>query len=329
MPTYSLTTLGCKVNQYESSALTATLRARGFRPAGEGDRVDLVVVNTCCVTVTAMRKSRQALRKALRSAPGAAVFVAGCYNDYDTRKITQLLASMEVPPERQVLAGHHGDVATRLEHLLKLFSATFSSSAPTNSGPSDSWTDEGRYDQDIKAARASGHPVQPYSNNLKARRQQAVLKNAPGANSLGPIDRFDGHQRAFVKVQDGCGAFCTYCIVAYNRPNVFSRELPQVVQECRTLVAAGHKEIVLCGVFLGAYGRATAIRRKWDDRPSLLPELLRQIAAIDGLWRVRLSSLEPGDVTDELLSVYRDTPTVAPRVCTYRCNPDRGGSSRR
>ena len=81
---YSITTLGCKVNQYESGALAATLRAAGLQPAPGGQQADLVVVNTCCVTRTAMRKSRQAIRRAIRASPGAAVLVVGCYADYNT-----------------------------------------------------------------------------------------------------------------------------------------------------------------------------------------------------------------------------------------------------
>ena len=149
-------------------------------------------------------------------------------------------------------------------------------------------------------------------DSIRTRRTAAVKANVPGTARLGSIDRFAAHQRAFVKVQDGCDAFCTYCIVAYTRPRVWSREPGEILRECRRLVEAGHKEIVLCGVFLGAFGRATAVRRRWDDAPSALPELLKQVAGLDGLWRVRLSSLEPGDVSDELLAAVRDLPRVAP-----------------
>jgi threonylcarbamoyladenosine tRNA methylthiotransferase MtaB len=100
--------------------------------------------------------------------------------------------------------------------------------------------------------------------------------------------------------------------VPYTRPVVWSRSIEQIEDECRELVRAGHKEIVLTGVFLGAFGRETAVRRRWGDAPAALPTLIEHIAAIEGLWRVRLSSLEPGDVTDELLTVCRLAPNVAP-----------------
>ncbi|MFW6066511.1 MAG: radical SAM protein, partial [Planctomycetota bacterium] len=109
-------------------------------------------------------------------------------------------------------------------------------------------------------------------------------------------------------------AFCSHCIVPYCRRTVTYRPVDDVVDECRRLRDAGHPEVVLCGVFLGAYGRETAVRRRWTDTTSPLTELLAHVADIDGLWRVRLSSLEPGDLTEDLLSVIREKPKVAPHL---------------
>jgi len=134
-----------------------------------------------------------------------------------------------------------------------------------------------------------------------------------GAAGLEAIERFGGHQRAFVKVQDGCDAFCSYCIVPHVRSRVWSRPIEAIVAEAGGLVAAGHREIVLCGVHLGAFGRDTTVGRKWAG-PGPLPELVRRVAETDGLWRLRLSSLHPGDVTAELLDVLVDRPTVAPHL---------------
>ncbi|MCK4625439.1 MAG: MiaB/RimO family radical SAM methylthiotransferase, partial [Phycisphaerae bacterium] len=146
---------------------------------------------------------------------------------------------------------------------------------------------------------------------------------ATGTSGLPPIETFTNHQRAFVKVQDGCDAFCTYCVIPQLRSCVWSRPMDEILDEIATLVANGHREIVLCGVFLGAYDQPTTIRRKWTER-SALPELLQRATQTSGLWRVRLSSLEPGDVTDELLKVFRDFPTVAPHLHL----PMQSGSSR-
>lgn len=282
MPRFCIATLGCKINQYEGHALAATLRQAGAAPAQPGERPDLLVIHTCCITAPAMRKSRQAIRRAVRRAPGAAVLVAGCYADYDPHALWRLLSELRVPPERAVVAGHHGDLAGAVRQALNMI---------------------GR----------PGPPAGPPSGDIKARRDRAVKANAPGSRHLACVDGFGGRQRAFVKVQDGCDARCAYCVVPLTRPVVWSRPPDAIEAQCRRLVAAGHREIVLCGVCLGAFGRATCRDRR--DRPgAALPALLSRIARIDGLWRVRLSSLSPTDVTDELLAVFHRTPTVAPHL---------------
>lgn len=158
---------------------------------------------------------------------------------------------------------------------------------------------------------ASPAPVLACDYDSIQPRPASNVKHNLGAAGLPEIEHFAGHQRAFVKVQDGCDAGCTYCVVPQVRARVWSRPSGEVLHEVETLVANGHKEIVLCGVFLGAYGRATTVRSRWDA-PSALPDLLRRVAGTAGLWRVRLSSLEVGDVTDELLDVFGDCPAVAP-----------------
>jgi threonylcarbamoyladenosine tRNA methylthiotransferase MtaB len=115
------------------------------------------------------------------------------------------------------------------------------------------------------------------------------------------ITSFAGHQRAFLKVQDGCDAFCSYCIIPRLRPWPRSKPIKVAVAEARDLVRAGHKEIVVTGVFLGAYGRETAVRRRWARQGSPLAALVDALARVEGLRRLRLSSLEPGDVDEALL----------------------------
>ncbi len=302
---FAITTLGCKVNQYEGAAISAMLRRRGFVEASAGQQADLIVLNTCCVTTAAMRKSRQALRRAVRSSPAAFVAVVGCYSNYDGRRIRKLLESLQIPPEKTLIAGHHDDLIGHFARLPGLAEPHLKAAQST---------DAKGYDEYMSAGGVDCRPDASVPDTIKPRRSAAVKLKRPGTSGLGSVDEFPGHQRAFVKVQEGCDAFCAYCIVSYTRPVVRSRSIDEIERECRDLVAAGHREIVLCGVFLGAFGRDTAIRRKWDGRPALLPKLVRRIAAIEGLWRVRLSSLEPGDLTGQLLAVYRDTPNVAPHL---------------
>ena len=291
MTRFSITTLGCKVNQYDSAALAAKLCRAGLLPAEADSHPGLVVINTCCVTATAMRKSRQTIRRKLRGNTNAVVLVTGCYSDYDTEAIDQILTSLGIPKHRVHVAGHHGDLAETIRKVVANLQAN---------GPK------------VRQPTESTHSPSSTRDSIKARRNIAVKRKADGMRQIGAIKVFPGHQRAFVKVQDGCDAFCSYCIVPYTRPVVWSKTIEQVRAECLDLVDSGHKEIVLAGVFLGAFGRDTALRRRWDDARSSLPALLSEIAGIEGLWRVRLSSLEPGDLSDELLEVYRSNEKVAP-----------------
>ncbi len=302
MQRFTLITLGCKVNQYDGNAVSLVLRRAGWTPAEPQQQADLAIINTCCVTSTAMAKSRQAIRRAVRKSPNAAIIVLGCYSDYDAAKVLHLLESSGIPSGRALVAGHRDNLPRKLEQ--------FVSRLATASRPVGESNSSGNDNSDVYCPASTTMPI---AASIRASGGPPVKGIVATGTGLSEIDRFEGHQRAFVKVQDGCDAFCSYCIVPYLRRRVWSRSAEQIEQECRTLVAAGHKEIVLSGVFLGAFGRDTTIRRRWDaDRPDQLPSLVRRIGRIDGLWRLRLSSLEPADVSDELLGVCAELPTFAP-----------------
>jgi len=293
---FATITLGCKVNQYDGAALGATLEQQGWRRHRRG-QPDLVIVNTCCVTVAAMAKSRQAIRRCAHRWPAAHMLVVGCYSDYDPRRLRQVLDTEGVAPNRAPIAGHHDDLRVHLEQVMQRLDEPSAGQAEIP-----------------PRAVAAGTTTELPAVALKARRLAALAARSAGTSRLEPLARFPGHQRAFVKVQDGCDAFCTFCVVPYTRCVVRSRPTGQILDECRRLVAYGHREIVLCGVFLGAFGRSTAIRRRWATGPAPLVELVRQVSRIPGLWRVRLSSLEPADVTDEFLDACRALPAFAPHL---------------
>jgi len=129
------------------------------------------------------------------------------------------------------------------------------------------------------------------------------------------ISRFAGHTRAWVKIQDGCDQFCTYCIVPHARPKLTSRPAGEVVDEVRRLCASGHREVVLSGIHLGRYGEDLGL-------PGALPELVERLAGLGQLGRVRLSSIEAPEVTGALLDVmaaHRD------RVCPHLHLPLQSG----
>jgi threonylcarbamoyladenosine tRNA methylthiotransferase MtaB len=118
-----------------------------------------------------------------------------------------------------------------------------------------------------------------------------------------------------LKVQDGCDAYCTYCIIPKIRKNVCNKDVKSVLTEAKNLVEAGHREIILTGIFLGAYGQTTARRKKWDPaKQDMLAELVNAVANVEGLKRLRLSSLEPLDVTDRLLEVMTNHTNIMPHL---------------
>ncbi len=289
---FDITTLGCKVNQYDTQAMAAALEAAGCVSVGPGEPADLLVVNTCCITTTAMAKSRNSLSRAVRKRPEAAVIIAGCYCDYDRERLQKTLDDLGVPINRRMLTGHHHDVAGDIQTFVRFLSQA-----------------------DLAEKSLDNQPALPCKpDTIKARRLTAVKGNVASTKNLPQIRKFSDRQRAFVKVQDGCDAFCSYCVVPYTRPRVWSRPQEEILDECRVLVDSGHREIVLCGVFIGAFGQQTTIRRKWPAQTNALAELLRRVCDIDNLWRVRLSSIEPGDVTEKLLDTLAECPKAAPHL---------------
>jgi threonylcarbamoyladenosine tRNA methylthiotransferase MtaB len=286
MKTFCIQTLGCKVNQYESEQIAALLRARGMVPVASPAEADLRVINTCSVTVQAASKSRQTVRRSVRlpmlngieRPDPSAILPAASPGESRARTIVMGCWATSEPQQARLLSGvdavvtHHQDVAAELNGLL------------------DRWS----------------HALHP-SRRTSGR---------GGTHSLPLLDqRHTGHQRAMLKVQDGCDAHCTYCIIPSLRPNLWSKPIDDVVEEARRLVASGHAEIVLTGIFLGAYGQPTALRRRQhaSDGACALAKLIRSLCTrVTGLRRLRFSSLEPGDLTTDLLRVMRDHPQVVP-----------------
>jgi threonylcarbamoyladenosine tRNA methylthiotransferase MtaB len=287
---YVLTTLGCKVNQYESQQLREVLESFGFRQAHGGEVADLAVVNTCAVTADAARANRKAIRKAARGGQ-TPIVVVGCGAAADAQQLGRLAGVAAV-------WGHDADVVAELRRLLSQRSSAL------DTGRDNGW---------IKPVDATGS-----RQGLSVTSESIVslpLKVVKSEEALdGRIESFEGHQRAFLKVQDGCDAHCTYCIIPRLRPGVKSKSIEAAVAEARGLVAAGHREIVLTGIFLGAYGRPTAIRKRFAAHRSPLAALVEALAQVDGLDRLRLSSLEPGDVDDDLLEVLAAHRNCVPHL---------------
>ena len=282
MKTFSIDTLGCKVNQYESQQVRELLERLGLSQIRTCERPDLVVINTCCVTGTASAKSRQRIRRAGKLSPGAVIIACGCLPSIRT-------AELNNPTESVRIIRHRTRLAVELAQIVQ---GKTTASCPTASHACPHSYIKPQMADEIK-----------YKKNLVAVPQLMALK------------AFKGHTRAFIKVQDGCDGCCSYCIVPKTRSVLSSRPSEMVIREARDLVAAGHKEIVLTGVFIGAYGQESVRRTNWPNgNNEKLALLLEQVSQIPGLSRIRLSSLEPADVTPRLLDTFCRCRNIMPHL---------------
>ena len=267
MKTFSINTLGCKVNQYESQQIRQLLEQLGLRQVDIAEKPELAVINTCCVTHTASAKSRQQIRKAQKLNSDAVIIVAGCLP-------TVQIGELNFPGENINTINHRDSLSATLAQITGAKTAAYS------------------------------------SQNL-----HFSPKNHINPPKLTPLSSFRGHTRAFLKIQDGCDGYCTYCIVPKTRPFVHNKPPETVLEEAQALVQAGHKEIVVTGIFLGAYGQKTVRRKSWPSRQNdKLPELLDKMAKILNLERIRLSSLEPADVTPRLLETFSKNSNIMPHL---------------
>ena len=250
-PTFSIATLGCKVNQYDSWQLARQLKGMGFRQVPFGAPADVVIINSCTVTHVAEAKSRKMLSRARRSNPKGIVIFTGC--------TAELLLRRGIKPENADI------VAGNMEKQL--------------------------------LAKRIGELV-------RERRLQPELQPLPHAQSLQdePDNGVHERVRAFLKVQEGCDKFCTFCVVPFARGQPRSKPLQQVIEEAKELVYDfGFPEIVLTGVCLTLWGREFGLT---------LADLLERLSEIEGLKRIRLSSLDPRDIDERLIRTCAELPKV-------------------
>jgi len=282
MKTFAINTLGCKVNQYESRQICELLERFGLHQTETAEKPDLVVINTCCVTLHASAKSRQYIRKSQKLNPKAIIVAAGCLPTVQIGELGNLAGNINIVADRQ--------------NLPKLLAQiTNGNNAQPNT------------------KNLQNNPADPLKTQNAAKIKLKI--NSPTQPNFTTLTSFKGHTRAFLKVQDGCDAYCTYCIIPKTRPNVHSKPLETVLKEAKQLVQSGHREIVVTGIFLGAYGQKTARRKNWPHpQNDKLPELLEKLTQIPNLPRIRLSSLEPADITPRLLDAFCKYPNIMPHL---------------
>ena len=266
----ALHNLGCKVNAYETEAMQEMLEKAGYEIVPFREGADIYIINTCTVTNIADRKSRQMLHRARKMNPDAVVVAAGCYvQAQNTRENTDPCIDI-------VLGNNHK------KDLIKVL-------------------------EEYEAEKAA------QKESADAAEKSDVRKNIQDIEEIGQTKEYEKlhltkpgeHTRAYIKVQDGCNQFCTYCIIPYVRGRVLSRTVEDVLDEVRTLAGNGYQEVVLTGIHLSSYGI------DFDGNRHLL-SLIQAVHQIEGIQRIRLGSLEPGIITDEFARALSDLPKMCP-----------------
>ena len=243
-------TLGCKVNQADTASMEKLFLRAGHQIVSFDGDADVYIINTCVVTNTGQRKSRQTIHRAIRKNPNAVIVVTGCYPQTAAEEV-KAIAGVDLIIGNQDRAQIVQLVEERLAH---------------------------RQTDTLDAVH-------------KLTASTAFEEMAAG-------DITD-KTRAFLKIQEGCNQFCTYCIIPYARGPLRSRSLESIRTETQRLISAGFKEIVLIGIHLGCYGKEN------PDGPTLY-DAVKTVLDVPGVQRLRLGSLESVEVEPRLLTLMQE-----------------------
>ncbi len=278
MTTFYIEQFGCRATQADAAAIERQLRDRGFAAANESGAADVVIVNTCTVTAAADAQARDAIRKLHARNPTARVIATGCY----AQRAPEELAAL--PGVSWVVGNSH---KPEIPWLMDSMAAEAAGESASGFVPASALGGE-------KFSLLHG-PAKILTGNIF---EQRALLAAPVVGGEG------NHTRPVVKIQDGCNSRCAYCVIPFVRGRSRSLEPAKVVDEIAALSAAGYREIVLSGINLGTYGRDLSPRVE-------LIELLRRILEETGVERLRISSIEPMDVTEELITLFGSSERMA------------------
>ena len=276
MPSFHIQQFGCRATQADGAAIERQLLDRGCVPAPSGSDADVVVVNTCTVTSAADAQARDAIRKLHASNPTTKIIVTGCY-------------AQRAPAELAALPGVSFVVGnSHKPQIPNLISSPIPNSAP-DFVPAASLMEPSVFS-------FVGSPHAPILIGDVFDQHHLLVAPVLGGES--------NHTRPTLKIQDGCNNRCAFCVIPFVRGK--SRSLPPetIITEIRNLAATGYKEIVLSGINLGAWGRDLSRRQDFLD-------LLRQILEQTPVERLRLSSIEPLDVTSDLVALFASSPRLA------------------
>lgn len=258
MKRIQINTLGCKVNQYESTAFSSRFHELGHEIVTSGTGCDIIVINTCSVTGKAAAQSRQAIRQALRSHPDARIMITGCYAQLAGNELLKL---DELQGKSVNIIGN-GD-----KHIL------------------------------VDAALADEFSPIQLPSSVESQRAISPL----------PVKGFGRRTRAYLRIQDGCNAFCSYCIVPLTRGRSRSLGVAEVMKQAQTYVDEGYREIVVTGIHVGNYGLDLPDN---IDIAAIMAKLCQATPEV----RYRLSSIEPTEIDNQLLDVMVEKSNFLPHL---------------
>lgn len=246
-------TLGCKVNQYETEAITEMFKKNGYEVVDFEEFADVYIINTCTVTNLSDRKSRQMIRRAKKNNKNSIIVAVGCYAQVSPDEVLGI-------PEVNLVIGTK---------------------------------DKGKILENINMFEEGQHKLNLVQDIMKTREFE----------ELG-VEVYKERTRAFIKIQEGCSQFCSYCIIPYARGPIRSRPVEYVLDEVKKLVLNGYKEIVLTGIHIASYGK--------DIKHTSLLDIIKKVHEIDGVERIRLGSIEPTIITHDFVNEISKLKKVCP-----------------
>jgi threonylcarbamoyladenosine tRNA methylthiotransferase MtaB len=292
VPTYHVENFGCRATQADGAALARQFEARGLAAAASA-QADLVILNTCTVTNSADQDARAAIRRVQRQNPLARIIVTGCYAQRAPEEIAAL------PGVSAVIGNSHKHQLAEIAlDQVAIQSSTFiplAALAPPGQRPT---TNDQR-------------PI--FVSDIFAHTELLAAPVFEPANAAGSHE--NERTRPNLKVQDGCDNRCSFCVIPSVRGQSRSLQLPQIVHEVNSLVAAGYREVVISGINLGRWGRDLAFSSELsalsENHQPDFEDLIRAILSETTLEKLRISSVEPMDWTDELIALVAASPRIA------------------
>ena len=264
-------TLGCKLNFSETSTFGKMLEDMGVITAQKGEKADICLINTCSVTEVADHKCRQAIHRMVRENPGAFVIVTGCYAQLETVNVSKI--------DGVDLVLGANEKANLIQYL------------------NDAWAQKFVEENGMSSRAIASEPF-----SLEALHEYHSVKTKE-IKTFQPSCSHGNRTRYFLKVQDGCNYYCTYCTIPFARGNSRNPSIAFLVEQSEQAAREGGKEIVLTGVNIGDFGQTT--------HESFI-DLVKALDKVEGIKRYRISSLEPDLCDDELIGYCAESRAFMP-----------------